>query len=92
MHDDDILLLREDPGNLNRSLDGLGSGVPEEERVERFVRHEGKELLDKPQIRAMIRDATLEAERPLDQEHEKQDVDSALTCACTMFRHCSAAA
>ena len=43
------------PGNgarhLDCALDSLGSGVPEEERIERLVGHHREELLDETEVR-----------------------------------------
>ena len=46
LHDNDIVPLCVGTGNLDGSLDGLGTRVPEEERFKRRVRHHRQQLLD----------------------------------------------
>lgn len=50
LHDDDVLLLGRVPRQLDRRLDGLGPGIPEEERVETRVRHQGEQVLDQFEV------------------------------------------
>jgi hypothetical protein len=50
LHGDDVLAPSHHTGHFDGSLDRLRTGVPEEERVQRFVRHDGKQLLDKLKI------------------------------------------
>ena len=51
LHGDDVLLSGEDSSHLNGGLDGLGTRVPEEERVQGLIRHHREEFLDELQVR-----------------------------------------
>lgn len=42
LNDNNVLLLRRHPRQLDRCLDSLGARVPEEEAVERRVGHDGQ--------------------------------------------------
>lgn len=50
LHGNDILSPSKLTRHLERGLDGLGPRVPEEERVERWVRHEREQLLDETKV------------------------------------------
>ena len=59
---DDVLPSRRLSRNLNSRLDGLGTRVPEEERVEGFVRHDGEKTLNQLEIRRVEGDGALEVD------------------------------
>ena len=61
-HDDDVVSLGLGPGDLDRSLDGLGPRVPEEERVEGRVRHHGQQRLDELDVRLRQGDGALDVD------------------------------
>ena len=59
LHADDILAAGECPRHFDARFDGLGARVPEEERVQRRVRHHGQQPFDELEVRLVKRDAAL---------------------------------
>ena len=59
LHVDDVLASSNAPRHLDRRLDGLRARRPEEERVQRRVRHHGQQPLDKLEIWLVVCNATL---------------------------------
>ena len=59
LHDDDVLFPGGMPGQLDGGFDGLGSRVPEEEGVERGVRHQWEQGFDELEVRFLEGDVDL---------------------------------
>ena len=59
LHVNDVLVTNDHPGHLDRRLDGLGTRVPEKERVERAVGHQRQETLDERKVGHREADAAL---------------------------------
>ena len=59
LHRDDVLPARDTACHLERSLDCLRARVYEEERLERWVRHDREQTFYEAQIRPVICDVTL---------------------------------
>ena len=69
---DDVVTTRNLPGDFDRCFDSLRPRVPEEERVERRMRHNGEQTFDESEIWLVERDAAL-----------RMDELAALHCCCT---------
>ncbi len=59
LHSDDVLPAGDRASQLDRSLDGLRAGVPEEERVKRRVRHHREQPLNELEVWLVETDAAL---------------------------------
>jgi len=63
LHGDNVLPTGDHPCHLEGCFDGLGTRVPQEERIKRRVRHNWEEFLDEAQVRPVECDATLKESR-----------------------------
>ncbi len=59
LHDDNILFLGLDSRQLHGSLDSFGTGIPEKERIQRWMGHNRKQSLYEIQVRFVKRYADL---------------------------------
>lgn len=87
LHRDDVLPARDTARHLERGFDRLRARIDEEERLERWVRHDREQTFYEAQIGPVIGDVTL----TMGPEQAKRERGE-LTCPWTGLRHWPAAA